>query len=114
MPLGQFLRPLPDLAVAPFADDQAEGLQDATQQIVDLHTHLNQLVTSDQQRLSLMRRQALELHRSEPADTNHLSQPAGVAGIGFVGSCRQDRLRMPRIETDEREALGQQRTGEPY
>jgi hypothetical protein len=85
VPLGQLLRSLPDLPMTTFANHQTKGLQDAAQLIVNPNTHLNQLMASDQQRLSLMCCQALDLHRFEPTDTNHLGQSAGVAAIGFVG-----------------------------
>lgn len=85
---GQLLSPLPDLSVTALADDQAKGLQDAAQLVVDPDSHFDQLMTNDQQRFSLMCRQALDLHRFEPADTNHLGQSAGIAAIGFVGPCR--------------------------
>jgi hypothetical protein len=51
-----------------------------------------------------MRCQAIDLHRFEPADTHHLGQSAGIAAVRFVGSYRQDRLRMPSVETDDRKA----------
>src|ERR1700709_286753 len=111
--LGQLLSPLPDLSVTALADDQAKGLQDAAQLVVDLDTHLDQLVAGDQQRFSLMRRHALDLHRFEPTNPNHLGQSAGVAAIGFVGPYRQDRLGMARIETDDGKAFCQQRMGDP-
>jgi hypothetical protein len=61
-----------------------------------------------------MRRQALELHRLEPADTDHFSQPARVAAIGFVGPYGQDRLCMARIKAYEWETFGQQCMRKPY
>src|SRR5947209_3287237 len=60
-----------------------------------------------------MRRQALDLHRLEPANTNHLGQPASVTAIGFVGPYGQHCICMARIEADERETLGHQCMGEP-
>jgi hypothetical protein len=52
--LGQLLRPLPDLPAAAFADDQAERLQDASELVIDPNSHIDQLVSDDQQRLALV------------------------------------------------------------
>jgi hypothetical protein len=64
---------LPDLAVATFAKDQAKGLQDAAELVVNPNTHRDQLVPSYQQRLTLVRGQA------RPAKTSHGSGRGGLA-----------------------------------
>jgi hypothetical protein len=60
--LRQPLRSLPELTATALADDQTERLQVAPELIVDPNAHVDQLVSNDQQRLSFVRRQALNLH----------------------------------------------------
>jgi hypothetical protein len=47
---------LPELTATALADDQTERLQVAPELIVDPNAHVDQLVSNDRQRLSLVRR----------------------------------------------------------
>jgi hypothetical protein len=89
---------------ATFADHQTKRLQDAAQLIVDADTHVDQLVSGDQQRLSFMRVRTFDLHCLEPADADLFNQSTRVAAVGFVGPHRQHRARMAGVETNYRKS----------
>src|ERR1700709_1262108 len=69
-----------------------------------------------------MRCQALDVHRFKPADTNHLSQPAGEAGQGSVGAADgkpdEGSLRSDLLGRTDRTACAcrasTQTTGRPW
>jgi hypothetical protein len=78
-----------------FANDQAERLQDAPELVIDPDAHIVQLVPDDQQRLTLVRGEALHLHGFEPADTDRFGKSPRSVLLGRTDNtawaCRASR-----------------------
>src|SRR5436190_4401704 len=86
------------------ANLEAEIAQRATQIVLDVEGLGLQKLPTGQQHAPLLAGQRLHMHRSVQANTHHLCNAARIIAVALVDLCRQRRLHMPGLNTEDRKS----------
>ena len=96
------------------AELQSINLQQAADRLLDGQHVAHKRPARDQRRAKELRLPALHMHRPIVTEAHHVGDAASVAAIGFVGTRRQEPLRMSRLNADRREAGVDESAVEPF
>ena len=97
MPFGQLLRTLDQGVAVAGAENQAKGLQHATDLDIELGAHRHKLVAGTEQNATLVRDDAFGVDLAEPAHPQHVDKTAGVTAVGLAGPHGQGRVGVAGI-----------------